>query len=65
MDTEDKQSPSWEPEAMIHSVLGQEILQLDLKMLRTAAIIAWHSALLLGTKLSRVLQQGISAFAGV
>lgn len=38
VDTEDKQSPSWQPEAMIHSVLGQEILQLDLKMLRTAAM---------------------------
>ena len=38
LDTEDKQSPSWEPEAMIHSVLGQEILQLDHKMLRTAAM---------------------------
>ena len=38
VDTEDKQSPSWEPEAMIHSVLGQEILQLDFKMLGTAAM---------------------------
>ena len=38
MDTEGKQNPSWEPEAMVHSVLGQEILQMDLKMLRTAAM---------------------------
>lgn len=37
VDTEDKQSSALEPEAVICSVLGQEILQLNLQMLRTAA----------------------------